>query len=461
MKVKRKLKGLSLSFMFIFSLILMNANVGAVSISTNETVTISSSVVDGTDDEYLVTVNFDGELDTLGAGTQKADVILVMDNSGSMSGTPLATAKANSKVFVSEILANPDNRVSVICFGSTAVNYIGLNDSITNTHAAIDTIGTNGGTQMRLGIEEAKNELDTNGRSDASKVIVVLADGATSNISGTQAAVDTLMAAYPGVTIKTIGYGLVSGSAAETIMKDIAAKDTVNGHYYNSSNDDLSTVFADIASSIQADIPKVNVNIAIPENYTLVPTSVSATTAATISETGGVINVDYLNVAPNSPHTIQFKIKIDQAKAATSTTHTTNSIPVKFTYDYTDNSVAKQSVKDLSVNAPIYKITTTTNKNGTISDGRYVGRGATHTVSFNAKEGYVLKSLKDNNVEQKVNATTYSLSGIANDHKIEVNFAKPTAAPATGDSTNIGLWIAIAGISSMVFVSFLKRKSYK
>lgn len=472
MKAKRKFKGLSLSFIFIFSLILMNANVGAVSISTNETATISTSVVDGTDDEYLVTVGFDGKLEEIGASNQKLDVVLLLDNSGSMSGTPLATAKDNSKTFASEILANPNNNVSVICFGSNATNYIHLNNSVTDTHAAIDTISTNGLTYLGSGIDEVKNEFDTYGRSDAKKVLVVLADGDTSDVTGYNASTAALLSAYPGLTIKTIGYEIYAGSSAETTLVNLAAQDASSGKYYNASTDDLSTVFTDIATAIQSSVPEVNVDIVVPENFTLVEDSVEAATAASITSADGKISANYLNVAPNSSHTIQFRIKIDQTKATNSDSYTANNIPVTYTYDYVDNGQPKQKTSELSVDAPIYQITTKSDGNGIISSGRFVGRGASHTVSFSANEGYELISLKDNDVAQSVDGDAYALTGIANDHKVEVRFekpapvktitspsAKPSTAPATGDATNIGLWIAVVGISSMVFVSFFKRKS--
>ena len=120
------------------------------------------------------------------------DVVIIIDRSGSMDDPPLsgghdriywAKLAANNLV---DQLANGDDslsphRVSVISFdgSSTATLHLALNagTSASGTHSAVNSIAVAGSTYIAPGLTAATNQLNTLGRADATKVVILLSDG--------------------------------------------------------------------------------------------------------------------------------------------------------------------------------------------------------------------------------------------------------------------------------------------
>ncbi len=122
-----------------------------------------------------------------------ADIVLVMDTSGSMlydmSGSTredlssderrIGIAIETAKEFVDLVSENSANRVSIATLTHEGDTKLGLT-SVTSSNTiknAIDSLVVCGGTNYYLALVEARRILDEGGRPDAQKVIVFLSDG--------------------------------------------------------------------------------------------------------------------------------------------------------------------------------------------------------------------------------------------------------------------------------------------
>ncbi len=201
-----------------------------------------------------------GELGCLG----KADVMLVMDRSGSIDDAEMATMKTAAKAFVDALNPQTDGvHIGLASFSSTGSLDENLTSDGSAVKADIDALVGSGLTNLYDGLAIAGDQLDattTNNyigfdRNDADSpdVIVVMTDG-NPNQPGNDVAYAKAVAAAEAanldlnnVKIYVVGIGAdVDGTYLTT---DIA---TGPAFYFPAANfSDLSTVLADIASCSQ------------------------------------------------------------------------------------------------------------------------------------------------------------------------------------------------------------------
>jgi uncharacterized protein YegL len=169
----------------------------------------------------------------------KSDVVLVIDRSGSMGGTPLADAKDAAKGFV-DLLNLGDDKAASASFASSASLEQGLTTDGTAVKNAIDSLTASGSTCIACGLYIAQGELDANGRGDSSHVIILLSDGEP-NIGDAMAAADAAKAA--GTIIFTIGIG----GADVDLMEDLASDPSFFSY---GDSGDLADIYAEIADEV-------------------------------------------------------------------------------------------------------------------------------------------------------------------------------------------------------------------
>jgi len=111
------------------------------------------------------------------------DVVLVIDTSGSMTGTDvppdrMAAARNAAKEFVAQMdLESGRDRVAVASFSSTATLLQPLTNDPVTINAAIDGLAANGATIMRRGYYEGIRHLKEEGRPGAVKAVILMGDG--------------------------------------------------------------------------------------------------------------------------------------------------------------------------------------------------------------------------------------------------------------------------------------------
>ena len=165
----------------------------------------------------------DGEATTSG----EADVVIVMDTSGSMGGTPLDNAKTGAKALVDAVGAGVN--VGLVSFEDDGdeVTDATLADSNSDVKTAIDNLSAGGSTAIGAGITLGQDNLDgtvgSGARNGAAKYLVVLADGGENE--GTDPVGAATTAKNAGTTIYSIAYG---SGADNNLMEDISSPPKVD-----------------------------------------------------------------------------------------------------------------------------------------------------------------------------------------------------------------------------------------
>jgi Ca-activated chloride channel family protein len=176
-----------------------------------------------------------------------ADVVLVFDKSGSMSGRPLDEAKRGGKAF----LATLDDRdhVTLMFFDRTVYPPYGpveRGKARAELDARIDGISATGGTALYDATLAAKRLLDGRAHDAAHRIraVVVMTDGADTDSSHTlDQTVASLHGEDGGVAVFTLGYGNEPNQAALGAMAKAGAGTFARG--------DITTIvqtFRDLAS---------------------------------------------------------------------------------------------------------------------------------------------------------------------------------------------------------------------
>ncbi|MFN1834485.1 VWA domain-containing protein [Balneola sp. MJW-20] len=216
----------------------------------------NGSTLSSTDIMVMQKTGDNGDLSPVCEVTQ-IDVSLVLDVSGSMSGSPLQAAKDGAKALVATL--NESDQGTLVSFSTFANRNLDLTimDAAGQAalDAAIDGLTAGGLTYISNGIifgaEELLNDeslfsLTTspsgNARETATKVMVLLSDGYTFDPAATDAAATTAKGA--GIRIFTIA---IEG-ADEAGMAGYAS--SPDDAFTTADLSELTTIFTEIAQSI-------------------------------------------------------------------------------------------------------------------------------------------------------------------------------------------------------------------
>lgn len=188
---------------------------------------------------------------------EQADVMLVLDRSGSISSTELTTLKTAAKAFVDALaLSSAGAHAGELSFSSSATLDEHLTDIAQDVKDEIDALATGGLTNLEDAILDATAELanpgDGHDRADGASpdFMVIITDGAptASNTGGDHAANAAAAAAAAdaeGIEIYVVGVGTTTGTA--DYLKLYIATDAA--HYFDATDfDDLQAILSGIAS---------------------------------------------------------------------------------------------------------------------------------------------------------------------------------------------------------------------
>jgi len=184
---------------------------------------------------------------------EKIDLMLVVDESGSIGSTNMAAIRTALKTFVdSLVLALDGPHAGQSSFASLGTLDQQLTHDPVLVKAAIDTLVSSGTTNLTAGINEAKLELESvRDRADAPDYMVVVTDGvpnvcADGSCSVGEAEAEALAAAAAakaaGIEVYVVGVG---GGVDADYLKTIASS---VDHYFAGDFDTLSTTLAEIVS---------------------------------------------------------------------------------------------------------------------------------------------------------------------------------------------------------------------
>jgi predicted ribosomally synthesized peptide with SipW-like signal peptide len=176
--------------------------------------------------------------------TGELEVALVSDVSGSMTGE-IGDLKVAAKDFVDN-LASPDEAAAV-SFSTQASLDQELTTNYQAVKDAIDQYVASGTTNMTAGIDLGADELlnGTNATAGASKVMILLSDGAPNNATTAQAAATAAKDA--GIRLFTIALG---AGANVAFLEGVAT--SPDDAFIAPDAADLDTVYAEIAQIVLA-----------------------------------------------------------------------------------------------------------------------------------------------------------------------------------------------------------------
>lgn len=199
-----------------------------------------------------------------------ADLVISMDASLSMtSDGKLVAAKDAATAFVNRTDLSV-HRIAIHSFYGGVTEHIGLSQDAQALRDAIQGIGTRQGTNMAGAVDSAHAALESDGRVDAHKVIMLITDGSPNLPSPdpkTAAIRSANSARLAGREIFTIGLGR---DADQTLLRQMATD--ADHYYYSPSGAELTEVYntiavlvtdsvvrnIDLADDLSADVKLVN-----------------------------------------------------------------------------------------------------------------------------------------------------------------------------------------------------------
>lgn len=172
-------------------------------------------------------------------------VVLAIDRSQSMAGQPLSDAIAAARAFIAT--KNPDDRIEVVGFGSTAVGLTGFSSATIDADSALRslTVDPKEGTALYDGIRVSSQAL----RSEpaGARVIIVLTDGRD---AASKATLTRAVAAARAARATVYPIGIESDQFSPGPLHRLAA-DTGGSYRSVASSGKLGAMYAQIARELQ------------------------------------------------------------------------------------------------------------------------------------------------------------------------------------------------------------------
>lgn len=198
--------------------------------------------------------------------SDERDIVLVLDVSGSMSGTPMEETKKASINFIDTIL-DEDASIGIVTYDNSASMLSDFSVNETALTTAVSSIYDGGETNIESGLAQARSMLNTSNAKK--KIIVLMSDGEPND--GKEG--DDLIAYADdikddGIIIYTLGFFESLGSyksSAQILMEGIASDGC---HYEVASANDLVFFFEDVADQINGQ-KYIYIRIACPVDVTV------------------------------------------------------------------------------------------------------------------------------------------------------------------------------------------------
>ena len=183
-----------------------------------------------------------------------ADIMLVLDESNSMDGTPIDDAKSAARKFAEIALSQQlKNRVGVVWFDSSSPEELAqdLTSVLSQVNSAIDSGNASGGTKIHEGMKRARKHLEADNIESSTEIMVILTDGVSDkNLADEEAN------AFDGATKEIFSVLLTSNlkpgdlTKARELMRSIASHPKP-AHYFESPQpEDLKNIFSSIAEGL-------------------------------------------------------------------------------------------------------------------------------------------------------------------------------------------------------------------
>lgn len=183
------------------------------------------------------------------------DIVLILDRSGSMAGSPLANLKNGAKAFIDIIDEATDStqdgqigfgsRIGIVSFADTAAQDTQLITSVADLKNAVDALSSGGFTNHEDAFTKALELFDPT--STNAKVMVMFTDGVTT--AGGNANTVAAAAKAQGVIIYSIGLS-GNGGIDEQALRDWASDPDSAYVAITPDDEELEDLFKELARNI-------------------------------------------------------------------------------------------------------------------------------------------------------------------------------------------------------------------
>ena len=192
------------------------------------------------------------------------EVVLVLDNSGSMEGAPIESLRAATKKFAENVIKSDSGySVSIVNYSDGATTAVERTKYYQTVLGAVDTISAGNGTNMDAGICEAERIL--NNSDTERKIIVIMSDGAPNSGRCGDELVDYVNGLKDsGITVYTIGFFSNMDESSKNECRSLMRRLASYAYHYEADSDaSLVEWFNDMAKQVN-EVPVVYVEIACP-----------------------------------------------------------------------------------------------------------------------------------------------------------------------------------------------------
>lgn len=183
------------------------------------------------------------------------DIVLILDRSGSMAGSPLANLKNGAKKFIDIIDEATDgtqdgqigygSRIGIVSFSSTATQDTQLITSVADLKNAVNALSSGGSTNHADAFVKALDLFDPSSANE--KVMIMFTDGVTT--SGGNPDTVAALAKSQGVIIYCIGLS-GNGGIDEQALNDWASDPDSAYVSITPDDEELEKLFEDLAKNI-------------------------------------------------------------------------------------------------------------------------------------------------------------------------------------------------------------------
>lgn len=284
-------------------------------------------------DSFSVTLALTAEPDI---SSNPTDIVLILDRSGSMTGSALANLKEGAKAFIDIIDESTDgaqdgqigggSRIGIVSFSNTATQDTGLITSVSDLKAAVDALDADGQTNHADAFIKASQLFDPT--STNARVMVMFTDGETT--AGPDPSPFAAAARAAGTIIYAIGLSGSDGVDADA-LEDWASKPASAYVAITPDDAELVELFENLARNISnPGATDIIIDETLDDCFRIL--SLSAPTKGTATMTGTNTlrwTIDELGVTASEGASLTFQ--------AEHTGTCTGTVEVNESVDYSDN----------------------------------------------------------------------------------------------------------------------------
>ena len=197
---------------------------------------LSGQTIGKGDSDFLVSLSAlssTSNLKEMVKTSQPLDIVLVLDTSGSMSGSKMTNLKNAANSFIDAtaennrgLEQNQQTRLAIVQFASGANTHQQLN-YVTDQNAqqyknTINGFSANGATYAEEGLQQAQSVLDSGGRADVQQIVIFFTDGEPNHQNGfdDDVAIEAVNVAHDMKVSGTIIYSIGVMNGADASVTD-------------------------------------------------------------------------------------------------------------------------------------------------------------------------------------------------------------------------------------------------